>query len=252
MDISELQDIGLNKPCFIIASGPSIHTQDIAALDSNNVVTIAINAGIVKAPFSDYFLSDDNDVQHWSYFWKILPKNESTLLLYKDKPWLDIDNIDKKRIVWFSHKTYYDNIQDKYYEDGLVLTKDASLPIIGARNSAGSAIHFAYIMGCSPIVLLGCDCCFVEGKKYFWQFKGESSVYKRKGKVPALTFPLSHVVKYNGHMVDRCFLEFIRYWEDLSKQCERQNIKVINASGGALDAFESQDYNDVIQNILKK
>jgi len=243
MHINELENIHKDKRCIILASGPSLHHLDIQNIKTDDIV-IAINAGIVKYSKSQYFLSDDNDVQNWNYWDTILPQCEAKLLLYKDKPWQKISSIRYERIIWYKHKCWYDLFKNIYYDDGLELTKEAHLPIIGARNSSGSAIHFAYIMGCNPIILVGCDCCFKDDKKYFWQFEQEPIVKRLKNKD---TIPINPIKKinYNGKQIDTCFLEFVEYWNALSKQCDKYKIKIYDASDGALSCFEKMDIKNI-------
>ena len=248
--LDQLQDLHKDQPCFVVASGTSLHGQPIKELKDS--VCITINAGIAKAPFADYFLTDDHDIQYWNYWNDILPNNDSKVLLYQRKPWSPINHIHKDRIYWFDHKCWYDNITDKYYADGLLFTKEATEPLIGARNSAGSAVHLAYIMGCDPIILLGCDCCFVDNKKYFWQFEGEPKVEKSLLGPPALMNPVYKTADYNGFTVDAYFFDFLKYWKALSKQAKEQKINILNASGGALDCFENIDIYDAIDKFVVK
>lgn len=238
IDIKTIQNKHKDKTCFVVASGPSLHFQDLYFLKDH--ITIAVNAGIAKIPFANYFLSDDHDVQNWSYWRDVLPNIGSILLLYQDKPWRPFSKELLDRTIWFKHKTWHDTVVNRYHKDGLVLTKESEKPIIGARNSAASAVHFAYIMGCKTIILLGCDCCFVDNKKYFWQFDGEAKVQRLKSR-DTVPFNPKSLIKYKGKMIDPCFFEFIKYWKALAEQCERQNIKVYDGSDGVLDVFEKID-----------
>lgn len=240
IDIDTLKDKHKDKTCFVVASGPTLHFQEISFI--KNHISIAINAGIAKIPFANYFLTDDHDVQNWNYWRDILPNIDANLLLYQDKPWKPFGRDLLDKTIWFKHKAWYDPANNRYYNDGLVMTKDPKLPIIGARNSAASSIHFAYIMGCDPIILLGCDCCFIDNNKYFWQFDNEPLV-KRVSSRDTVPFYKNKLMKYKNKMIDPCFFEFIKYWQELSKQCEKQNIRVYDGSDGVLDCFEKININ---------
>ncbi len=128
------------------------------------------------------------------------------------------------------------------------ITKDPEKPIIGARTSVGTAVHLAYIMGCDPIVLLGCDCCYHDEKEYFWQFPGEPKPYRLKG----INLPTrKHMM--NRKIVDSDNVEFMEYWAALAKA--NPHVHIINAAtNGLLDAFPKLGYSDVIKRFgnLKK
>ena len=245
VNLQKLNNLYEGKMGFAVGSGCSLHYQNLDNL--KNFVSIAINAAIVKIPFANFFLTDDHDIQYWNYWYDLIPNINCDLLLYKNKPWnpQKLDHIDKNRIIWFDHKCWYDPIKNKYHPEGLFFTQNPLEPIVGARNSTGSAVHFLYIMGCNPIVLLGCDCCFDGYKKYFWQYDGEDKVEKNSGPM-AFTFPVGQTMDYEGKKVDKFFFEFLDYWKALAKQAKQQNIKIIDASGGVLDIFDKMTLEEVI------
>ena len=242
MKLSSLSDKHKGKPCFIIGAGPSLASQDLTLL--KNHVTIAVNSGIVKGDFSNYFLTDDTDASNWSYFRIDLPKLNCISLLYKAKLGKCSNHIKNK--IWFDHKFWYVPPENKYYDEGLIFTKDPEKPIIGARTSTGSAIHFAYIMGCDPIVLLGCDCCYAGNKRYYWQFEGEKKPYRldRRANFCAPTHG-----RIKGKPVDHHSLAFIEYFKNLARHAKEQNINIINASGGILDCFKREKYEDLLERL---
>jgi hypothetical protein len=239
MELNDLQDLHKGKMAFLVGAGPSLHFQNTELLRDH--VTIAVNSGLVKVPFCDYFLSDDWDVSNWSYYSIDLPKLKCKCLLYKKKMESFVDHLDKDRVIWYDHKFWYDHRKREYNPDGLIFTKRASDPIIGARSSTGSAVHMAYIMGCDPIVLLGCDSCLTNNKRYYWQFPGERKPFRTDGRRIFTTVKK----KINGKAVDKHGLDFIDYWEAVSKQAKKQNIHIIDVSGGVLECFEKQKYEDV-------
>lgn len=252
MDIKTLQDKYAGKIGFVVGAGPSLHFQDLSKIKDYPI--IAVNSAIVKFTDLDcqhlYFLSDDWDVSNWSYFIVDLPKMNCTNLLFKAKLSKYVRHLDPEKIVWFDHKYWFNPAKNKKYEDGLTFTKDASLPIIGARSSMGSAVHFAYIMGCNPIVLLGCDCCYNGNKRYFWQFEGENRPYRLDRKS---NFCRPDGGKIKDKPVDHHCIAFLDYWKNLAEHADKQNIKVINASDGILDCFKKMKYEDILEkyNIIQ-
>lgn len=240
MITKDLVDKYKGKMGFAIGSGPSLRTVDPDQLSP--YVTIAVNSSISKFRNADFFITDDIDVKYWDYYVKTLPKLKCTYLLFKDKLKGTADHLDPDRVVWFSHKTWYQPSTKTYFEDGLVLTKDE--PIIGARTAVGSAIHFLYLLGADPIVILGCDCCYEKGQRYFWQFSGQTPC-KRLDKQNVFSTP--NKGKFLGQPVDQHSLDFLVYWAALAKQTEKQSVNVINASGGILQWFPRMTLEKVLE-----
>jgi hypothetical protein len=244
MKIEDLKDIYKGKPVFCVGSGPSLHFIEKELLKIKDYPIICANSAILK--FADlgcknlYFLSDDIAVKNWNYFQE-LKKINCTYLLFEDKLKNHVSHLDKNKIVWFKHKCWYSPFENKHYPEGLVLTKNE--PIIGSRTSLGSAIHIAYIMGGIP-VLLGSDCCYYQNKRYFWQFEGEKKAYRLDGK-HSINYPNKGIK--DGFPVDDHSLSFIEYWEALSKQLKKQNINVINCSGGILKCFNRMGLKEVLE-----
>ena len=246
IQIKDLQGIYKDKPIFCVGSGPSIHfIEKNLLLKIKNYPIICANSAILK--FADlgcknlYFLSDDIAVKNWSYYKIELPKIDCTYLLFEDKLKDNIKHLDKNKVCLFKHKSWYSPEKNYYSPDGLVMTKNE--PIIGSRTSLGSIIHIAYIMGGNPI-LLGCDCCFHKNKRYFWQFEGEKKAYRLDGQ-QVFNYPNKGVK--DGSPVDDHSLAFLEYWEALSKQLKKQNISVINCSGGILKCFNKMGLKEVLE-----
>jgi len=240
MKMQDIQDIHSGSIGFIIGSGPSLHTQDVRPLE--NYVTIAVNSGILKMPDSDYFVSDDQGIRSWNYYRQTLKSSKCKKLMFEDKLSDSVEFFGEDEVALFKHKTWYDPKSKKKYPGGVDLTRDASLPIVGARTSMGSAIHCAYIMGCDPIVLLGCDCCFSGRKRYFWEFPGERKAIRVDGR-PNNWSPKRGK---DGKVQDRHCLDFIDYWEDFSNA--NKDVNIIYASeGGALDVFPKMTLLEVLE-----
>jgi len=247
MNIKELQDCHDGCLGFVIGSGPSLHFISEEIFDKIlKYPCISVNSAILKFFGKKcnklYFCSDDQAARHWKYFYDLSELN-CTCLLYKNKLKGHTKHISADKIVWFSHKCWYCPSDGTYDPEGLILTKDAQKPIVGSRTSSGTAIHLAYIMGCNPIVLLGHDCCFNKGKRYFWQFPGEKRTCRTSGG-PIITY--ANKGKIRGHPVDNHSLDFLHYWENFAKQSKSQNINIINASGGILESFPRMSIEEVL------
>lgn len=241
MILKELQDIHNGSMGFVIGAGPSLHFQDLSLL--KKYVTISVNSGIIKYPECDYFLSDDIGVKHWNYFHNEVKNGSCIKLLYEDKLQHEISHLKKEDVILFKHTWWFSPENKQYNFNGLEMTKDAEKPIIGARTSVASAVHFLYIMGCSPIVLLGCDCCYQGGKRYFWQFPEEKKAYRLNGRPP---FSTPNKGKKRGQPVDSHCCDFDNYWNHFAR-VNAGKVDIIYASeGGILECFPKMTLNEVL------
>ena len=232
MKLKDLQNKHKEEMAFIIGAGPSLHYENVNLL--KDYVTIAVNSSVLKVPFCDYFVSDDEGIARWNYYMEDLKHLNCLCLLYEDKLKKLSSHLSEERIIFFKHKIWYDAYKKKKYPEGLILTNDE--PIIGARTSTGTAIHIAYIMGCNPIVLLANDCCYSGTKRYYWQFENEKKVRTViKNNFSDFSFP-SQV--YEKHNMDQHCIDFLEYFNALEDSIEKQkrnglNIELVNIQKGA-------------------
>lgn len=235
MQVSDLRDIYKGKLCFIYGAGPSLHSVDAEQLKP--YVSITVNSGLLKAPWCDYFLSDDEGVRTWNYYAELLPTLPCQKLLYRDKLQSHCDHLSN--VLLFSHTWWYSPADKKYNPPGILMHKDE--PIIGAINSVGSAVHFAYIMGCNPVVLLGCDCCYKGGHRYFWQFEGEPKA--------ARISPLQRQIP--DAYYEHCYTDgSVKYWEALAKanrEILNDEMMLIDASDSILTCFPKASVDEILQ-----
>lgn len=240
MELKEIEGKHKGKAAFIIGSGPSLHTIDISPL--KDYVTITVNSGIVKMPDCDYFVSDDQAVREWSYYLTTAKESNCKKLLYRRKLSNAAAHFKKQDVAFFDHKTWYDPINRKKYPKGLELTREASKPIVGARTSMASAVHLAYIMGCEPIILLGCDCCYVGKNRYFWQFSEKNQPVKLAGKVQSTP----DRGKIDNKPVDYHCVEFKAYWQEFA-QANAGKVEIIDtALNGLLKCFPKMAIEEVL------
>ena len=234
--MTDLQNRHQNKMAFILGAGPSLHFQDISPL--KDYVTFTVNSGILvvpnRLPDCDYFVTDDQGVKNWNYYKETACNSHSIKLLFKAKLENVKSHFRSDEVVLFNHKSWYEPSNNTWREGGGTLTRDAEAPIVGARTSFATAIHFAYIMGCDPIVLLGCDCCYHGNKRYFWQFPGEQKGYQYYGRD---VFSSPNRGRINGSPVDNNCVDFLEYWAKFA-EVNKNNANIRYASrGGILKSF---------------
>ena len=168
---------------------------------------------------------------------ELLPKLQCTKLLYKDKLKNLCGHLDNTFL--FPHTWWFSPKDKTYNPDGLKLNKEG--PIIGATSSSGSALHFLYIMGCDPIVLLGTDCCYKDGHRYFWQYDGEEKPHRLK----------KYNIKNNDNSHESFYeKKIVNYWENISQI--NPDVNIIDASGGLLNCFPKMTIKGVLEKYDKR
>lgn len=148
----------------------------------------------------------------------------------------------KERTVFFRHRRGY-NLTAPYNHNSY------DFHICQARTSVGSAIHVAHIMGCEKVVLLGIDCCRVEGKRYFWD---DNPNYEKPTRRDGIIPDFFKKVREFDIDTDTDLLTIMRYWEE-SAPSFLEKIKVVNASPiSVIHAFPRMSLEECISSGVKK
>ncbi len=79
-------------------------------------------------------------------------------------------------------------------------------------------------MGCKKIVLLGVDCCRIQGRRWFWQFRDKPPV--RNDGVPIDKYI---PVKHKGRQSDTDLVSILKAWDVSAKEINKK-CTVVNAS----------------------
>ena len=243
--MSQVRDIHMKhrgKLGFLICSGPSLRNVDIPVLD--DYVTLTVNSGIVGKNNCDYFLSDDIGVKNWSYYIDDAKNSKCIKLLYKKKLKEHAGHFNDDEVIFFDHTWYFDPRSKKYNLDGLIMSQDYRDPIIGARTSSASGLHMLYIMGCDPIVILGMDCHYDQGKRYFWQFWNENKPFRVTGEP---VFSKANAGRYDGKAIDSHCRDMLHYWRLFAKKNIDLNCSILNCSmTSTIEQFEKKELEQVL------
>ena len=223
-DLKTYLDIHKGRTCFILGTGPSLRK-----LNPNKIkkhVVIAVNSSILKAPEADYYFSCDTGLVLWDS-WLTLKNLKCQLILasncgfgvFEDR--VDgkvFEGIDPLRIHYIARKK--DNVYDK------------GSKLVEGSTSVHPAVHLAYVMGCSKIVLIGCDLNYINGLKRFHNFPGEPKEKLRKPEYNQYRRPLG---KDNpGGKTDGELSYHLKFWNKLNLG----HINIIDASEGSLKRFK--------------
>lgn len=243
MHIKDFADRHLNKLCFVTGASPSLRFVDPAVLQ--RYVTICVNSSILKFPNCNYFVTDDQGVTSWNYWYKTVHESNCINFLFRDKLKNHVHSLSENRVVFYDHRHWIK--EPKEHADivkTLHMFKDPDVPIIGARSSIASALNIAYIMGCNPIVLLGIDGCFENNKRYYWQFDGEPRAYELHNRFSNVA---NRGLLYNKPVDQHC-VDYDIYWRHFATaNPELLNGAIINSSvNGILSIFPKVEINTVM------
>lgn len=208
-------------------SGPSLRHVDTNLV--KDCIVIAVNGSFLKFPQADYFISCDA---------------RCTLR----KSWLKVRESDCKIIVCRGGSNFgcFDKTRGSRWCIGIeerihFIDRDKRKVkmegdnLIWGSSSAHCAVHFAHILGCNPIVLLGMDCCYEDGKQRYTDFDGWDDGF--------------YIEDFKQHIRDGSDMPvvgaFVVTWEGIAK--ENPNINIINASGGKLKAFPRMELTEVLK-----
>jgi len=233
--IKDYLDKHRGRIAFVLGAGASLHTIPLELIQQHT--TIAVNRAILKVPFAQYCLSCDTGFTLWSP-WTFLKNLECKLLLNVSGgsfPHYDgatgvraFDGMDEGRVIEF------------VMENKLMMDRDSGILIRGT-SSVHSAVHFAHILGCSPIVLLGCDCEYTDGKKYFTDYPDELDCHFIKPEYAKLRkdFSGARIGTSDGELMGH-----FTCWSKISIQ--NPNVHIINASGGRLEVFPRMTVEEIL------
>lgn len=153
MKLNDVRGKHAGRSALILASGPS------AAVVDHRVyrhVVIAVNAGFLHAPKADYFFTCDEGIARNKY-WPKVRDSKTMVVRYGIPPdGYCVDGIPNDRFLGYERESTLD------------MDPNAEKLIVG-KSSAHAAAHFAVVLGCSPIYLIGCDCRYRDGNMYAWQ-----------------------------------------------------------------------------------
>ncbi|MBU5305038.1 6-hydroxymethylpterin diphosphokinase MptE-like protein [Eubacterium callanderi] len=229
--LREYKNIHEGKRCFIVATGPSLTTNDLDKL--TNEITFSMNS--IYVSFGDtkwrptYYGIQDRFV--YEKIHKFIHENDYESIFigstiskhFKIKKSSKI-NYFPLDLLWqqIPRKDYHTKFSDNIYER-----------VYSGYNIAFSMLQIAVYMGFKEIYLLGQDCNYQQEKKYFIEDnnrKEEKYFTKRHFKENTNKFIFSFQVAYEYAL--------------------KHNIKIYNATrGGMLEVFPRVVLDDVLKNI---
>lgn len=235
--IKEYTDRHKGKIAFVLGAGASL--KDIPLDLIKEHVVVAVNRAILKVPFAQYCLSCDTGFVLWSP-WEFLKGLDCKLLLNASPGAGSFHQYDKATGVNAFDGIDEDRVVSFVMENKLVIDKESGTLIRGT-SSVHSGVHFAHLLGCSPIVLLGCDCEYTDGRKYFTDCPDQPNCNFTRPEYAKLRRDFSGCRYGNS---DGELMGHFTSWGRI--RVLNPSINIINSSGGCLEAFPRMSVKEVL------
>jgi hypothetical protein len=145
-----------NVPAYIIGAGPSLKRNYKELENIENGIVIAQNASAQYVKKPDYFTAVDYEGRdHW---WKDVDFSE-TMGIFSLKITPDIHKLNFKDKVFMlpTGNDQFCNLHTKHPKLDMVDHGD---------HTTYSAYHLAYLMGCNPIIFVGCDYAYTDNQMH--------------------------------------------------------------------------------------
>lgn len=251
----KFKDIHKGERCFILASGPSVKTQDLSGLENEICIAVShfhLHKDIKKikpkyhvlAPQHKPFTFDDSskyfedflkyyNEEEVTYFLGITPYKYSYTELIRNNPKYNLSNIN------YLNYYYPERLNEKNYKNPKIW--DITKNLFSISTVVYSAIQVAAYMGFKEIFLIGCDHDYikhpdrVENNRFYEDKEGISDK--------------AHLEKRN---LEQMFKVLHERWKDyrlMNDHLKALGITVCDATeNGMLDIFPKKD----LQKILHK
>jgi hypothetical protein len=229
--------------CFVIATGPSLKTQDISPLE--NEITFVMS-GFWQHPVLDrwqptyYCLSDpvyfDGSEPMKKFFTSLTARsNQSTFFVP-----LFARRVVKEQQLLPSDRTYLVAFRGDLNHEKLE-DLDFAKPIPSAWTVSQFCLMAAIYMGCSPIYLLGFDHDWLSHRGTYRHF------YEGLGGLEEHPEVRPELKDHSYKVVMECALVIWRGYESLLALARRKGIRILDATnGGFLDVFEPAEYEQIV------
>jgi hypothetical protein len=238
------RDIHRGRRAFVIGTGPSLQTQNLAPLGDE--ITFTLSA-FWKHPivneweptyycFSDPLLFDGSQPMREFFARVVSHVPHATFFL----PLEAREVVTRQNLLPGDQIYYFAPHGDLAVMD--VAELDLTTFIPGVMNVAQVCIMLAIYMGASPIFLLGLDHDWLSHQnevKHF--YSGHAGLEEHPELRPVLS-------DWSYKFLMECQLTGWNAYESLLRLSERQGIRIVNATaGGFLDVFARANYEELIQ-----
>ncbi len=218
--IDSFRGIHNGQECFIVATGPSLTSDDLNIIHSSNYKSISMNQIFKIFPFTDwrpdYYVAQDILVtKTYPLFWKEM---DNSIIFVSDAN-EDFNNSNYPQNVYINHMGL---IWDTNREPGF--SEDIAQIVYCCGTVTYSCIQIAIYLGFKTIYLLGVD---------FSGYKGNRQKY-------------DHFYS-EENKVSICYSKHVELaYKKAKKYADNHGVKIINATrGGNLELFERVDFDSL-------
>ena len=225
LELIDFKDKYKNQDIYIIGSGKSCDFLDNDFF--NNKITIGVNQ-VYKKFKCNYYIRKEN--KHIDTVLKNI--NDSILFISRgnygtnnnvNKDYFEKNKKYKNKVVIFDHydncgSVDNDNNIKKYNYNHLNKNNDK---LISTSSTLLTAIHLAYYMGAKNIILVGHDCCRINGESNFKNYHTEKTlniVWKNQdeynnwlSKIESQTVYIKNILKNNYNVNVVSLNPFVSY-----------------------------------------
>lgn len=240
---SVFRDKHKGRRAFVIATGPSLKSQDITGLEDE--VTFVMS-GFWKHPVLEhwqptyYCLSDpiyfDGSAAMKNFFDDMTARAHASTFFAP----VTAREVIKEQQLLPPDQTYLVNFQGDLAQ-GKIHDLDFAKPIPSAMTVSQFCLMAAIYMGCSPIYLLGFDHDWLSHRSTHRHF------YDGLGGLEAHPEVKPELKEHSYKLVMECALIIWRGYEALLDYANRKGIRIYDAThGGFLDVFPQIDYETIV------
>lgn len=219
-EIEKYKGIHKGKRCFIVATGPSLTSEDLGVLKANNEICISMNTVYKKFESTDwrpnYYITTD---------YRMMKHYKEAIDYMKDSQCFIADSYEP-----FCQQKHDSNIMIYHlgrifrHNGYIPFSEDISKIVYNTATVTYAAMQLAVYLGCTEIYLLGTDATGInDGYSTYGHF------YKEK-KQESICFGRQVLVSYNS----------------AKKYADEHNIGIYNATrGGELEVFTRKNFDEL-------
>jgi len=232
-----------DRRCFIIASGPSIKSQDLTLLKDEFCISVSNSYvhkdyGLIQPSYHCVpFIGGHSQVESGEVICWLQQMEQETgqtimFFSYNDRELVESNGLFKNRSLYYLDHSLFNSADVERL--GIDLTR----PVLSPNSVSVMALTIAVFMGFKEIYLLGCDHDWILnwGEDVHFYSKSEHVVLAREG--------YSEYLKTDDY--EKAFRTYLSLWEQykaVNHFALSNGIRICNATaGGLLDVFPRVEY----------
>lgn len=220
---------------IVAGAGPSL--RHLESEQAEKHIMLAVNSAVIKFPKAQYFMTcDPATILYRS--WQVARDSTCMFVLshsrgdqpfgsYDDRIGRPYDTGIKNRVILIPRKS----------EQYSAAFQPDDTELIFGDSSAHCALHLAYLMGCKPIVIVGCDCGSEDGRHYYSEFPDQE--------------------QYEDGLADESLREylpptdkavvpsFVNYWNRIG--ADNPTLEIYNCGNAILPEIQPTKLSDILK-----